>query len=429
MTLTRAGRVGGIVAFVTLLTVAFFMGNQRLAFADPGDIPTDPLPNECSDGIDNDGDGLMDFVPLFGDPGCDDIFDASEGSGGGGGGSGPIPSESPACSDGIDNDNDGLIDWAPNNGGDPDCGTPTSDSESPAPGGGGSTPACSDGVDNDNDGKVDSVDPGCSSAEDTDETDPTGGGDGGSNPGGGNSGGAARACEDSIDNDGDSLIDMNDPGCSEPGDTDESSGGSGGGGGGGSSTAAATSTGEVLGTSTTTEAVAACDTYLTAFIRFGGKNDTEQVSRLQKVLKDFEGASVEENGSYDRATLDAVHAFQTKYADEILKPWGIAKSTGFVYLTTRKKINEIRCENKETFPLTEEEQKKIEEAKGETSSMVAVVTAAVVKPAAIEAETKDKEEAKKDTSQAKTGSKSEEVEESGIRKVWDFLGRLFNRGR
>jgi hypothetical protein len=33
-------------------------------------------------------------------------------------------------------------------------------------------PACSDKIDNDNDGKIDAADPGCSSATDTDETDP-----------------------------------------------------------------------------------------------------------------------------------------------------------------------------------------------------------------------------------------------------------------
>ena len=37
--------------------------------------------------------------------------------------------------------------------------------------------------------------------------------------------------------------------------------------------------------------------------------------------------------------------------------------------------------------------------------------------------------AQKDTPSIKKEAKNEEVDESGLRKVWDFLGRLFNRGR
>jgi hypothetical protein len=56
-------------------------------------------------------------------------------------------------------------------------------------------PACSDGLDNDGDGKIDyPADPGCSSAADTNETDPP-------------------ACSNGIDDDGDGLSDSNDPSC------------------------------------------------------------------------------------------------------------------------------------------------------------------------------------------------------------------------
>jgi len=54
--------------------------------------PLGPRP-QCSDGIDNDGDGFIDYPN---DPGC-----ASPTS----------PTESPACQDGIDNDGDGGIDF------------------------------------------------------------------------------------------------------------------------------------------------------------------------------------------------------------------------------------------------------------------------------------------------------------------------------
>ncbi len=66
--------------------------------------------------------------------------------------------------------------------------------------------ACSDGVDNDNDGLTDLNDPGCSNSQDNDETDPI-------NP---------VACSDGIDNDSDGLIDYpNDLGCLAAGDTSE----------------------------------------------------------------------------------------------------------------------------------------------------------------------------------------------------------------
>jgi glucose/arabinose dehydrogenase len=48
----------------------------------------------------------------------------------------------PACSDGIDNDGDGLVDYPA----DPGCASPTSTMENPA---------CQDGIDNDGDGKID----------------------------------------------------------------------------------------------------------------------------------------------------------------------------------------------------------------------------------------------------------------------------------
>ena len=72
---------------------------------------------------------------------------------------------SPACSDGQDNDGDGLTDHPA----DPGCtsGSDTDETDPPP------APACSDGQDNDGDGLTDHpADPGCVSVSDTDETDP-----------------------------------------------------------------------------------------------------------------------------------------------------------------------------------------------------------------------------------------------------------------
>jgi hypothetical protein len=104
---------------------------------------------QCSDGVDNDGDGRTDFPD---DPGCSSAADDSEGGSGG-----------TQCSDGVDNDGDGRIDF-PN---DPGCASAADDSEA-----GDGSPQCSDGIDNDGDGKVDFPnDPQCSSAQDDSEAD------------------------------------------------------------------------------------------------------------------------------------------------------------------------------------------------------------------------------------------------------------------
>ena len=55
-------------------------------------------PAQCADGIDNDGDGLVDRQ----DPGCTSESDVSEGS---------AAVAVAQCADGIDNNGDGLTDW------------------------------------------------------------------------------------------------------------------------------------------------------------------------------------------------------------------------------------------------------------------------------------------------------------------------------
>lgn len=71
--------------------------------------------------------------------------------------SNPFP-ENPACSDGIDNDGDGLIDF----GEDPDCLSPEDDSEEDREEGDEEAlNECVDGIDNDLDGYIDGDDPGC----------------------------------------------------------------------------------------------------------------------------------------------------------------------------------------------------------------------------------------------------------------------------
>ena len=129
----------------------------------------------CADGLDNDGDGLIDFPA---DPGCASAGDNDE--------------TDVECSDGLDNDGDGDIDFP----GDLECSSPNDTTE-------GGAPQCSDGVDNDGDGQVDGADPHCDSPSDRTEKD-------------------FGPCSDGIDNDMDGQIDFpNDPGCDSVMDTDE----------------------------------------------------------------------------------------------------------------------------------------------------------------------------------------------------------------
>lgn len=143
----------------------------------------------CSDGIDNDGDGFIDYPA---DTQCwgpydrfEDHFHLA-----------PNDSPNPQCDDGIDNDHDGFIDWM----NDPECSlNPTRFFESFA--------QCSNGIDDDGDGFVDyPADPNCTSLNDPTEQ--------------------VSQCADGIDNDGDGLIDFgsgatNDKGCDSIEDNNE----------------------------------------------------------------------------------------------------------------------------------------------------------------------------------------------------------------
>ena len=121
--------------------------------------------NACEDGLDGDGDGLIDHPD---DPGCFGPADRNE--------------EAP-CSDGIDNDGDGSVDFPA----DPGCFAAYSSTENPQ---------CSDGIDNNDDADIDYPnDAGCVAAFDQHEQ---------------------STCADGLDNDGDGLFDhQEDPDCPE----------------------------------------------------------------------------------------------------------------------------------------------------------------------------------------------------------------------
>jgi len=84
----------------------------------------------CSDGLDDDADGDVDWPA---DTGCRGADDASERF---------------ACEDQLDDDGDGLVDWPL----DPGCAISVADDESPQ---------CQNGLDDDGDGLADAADPQC----------------------------------------------------------------------------------------------------------------------------------------------------------------------------------------------------------------------------------------------------------------------------
>ena len=168
---------------------------------------------QCQDGIDNDGDGVSDLL----DPGCANNQDNNEGD------------KTTQCQDKIDNDGDGAIDY-PN---DYSCSTPQDNDEANP------RSQCQNGIDDDGDGVVDLLDPGCAGNQDNNEGDKTtqcqdridNDGDGavdypadaGCQSATDNNEGDFKAqCQDGIDNDGDGTMDYpNDPGCSNLQDNDE----------------------------------------------------------------------------------------------------------------------------------------------------------------------------------------------------------------
>lgn len=105
-----------------------------------------------------------------------------------------------------------------------------------------------------------------------------------------------------------------------------------------------------------------CEEYLLEYIKLGEDNNSEEVTKLQIFLRDFEGfTELPVTGIYDQVTYDAVSEFQARYGDDVLTPWTHVSPTGYVYITTKKKINEIYCQRE--FPLSAEQEGEIEDFK------------------------------------------------------------------
>ncbi len=98
--------------------------------------------------------------------------------------------------------------------------------------------------------------------------------------------------------------------------------------------------------------------YLLEYLKIGQNNNPVEVRKLQVFLRDYEGfGNLAVSGFFDQATFDAVSVFQKKYGSDVLTPWGHEDSTGYVYITTKKKVNEIYCQK--AFPLTDSQTQEI----------------------------------------------------------------------
>lgn len=101
--------------------------------------------------------------------------------------------------------------------------------------------------------------------------------------------------------------------------------------------------------------------YLYDYLRKDLSNNPVEVKKLQVFLKTLEGFSnLQVTGVYDDATIAAVDAFQIRYAADVLSPWGYNGSTGtgYVYILTKKKVNEIYCHM--AFPVNTQQQSEID---------------------------------------------------------------------
>ncbi len=142
--------------------------------------------------------------------------------------------------------------------------------------------------------------------------------------------------------------------CSTAVEVREMSGGGGGSAQAGIVAGASISTeseSQVLGVTTSNQ----CDLYLTEYMKSGQVNDVLQVTKLQTFLNE-QGFITPYTGVFDITTENNVKAFQQVYSSEILLPWVAVDPSydltpsGYVFKTTRWKINDMKCPGIQAFP-------------------------------------------------------------------------------
>ncbi|MDD5050805.1 MAG: Ig-like domain-containing protein [Candidatus Pacebacteria bacterium] len=118
-----------------------------------------------------------------------------------------------------------------------------------------------------------------------------------------------------------------------------SSGGSSGGGGGGKAHALSN---PVFCTS---------NIYPTKLIKFGVKNDPEQVKLLERYLNAFENAKLPVNGVYSKDDMSAFILWQKKYVPEVLRPSVKINEEGYVATASLTKLKTLFLAKCKPFPV------------------------------------------------------------------------------
>jgi hypothetical protein len=91
----------------------------------------------------------------------------------------------------------------------------------------------------------------------------------------------------------------------------------------------------------TSETTLSCPVF-TKYLKLGNKlNDSEEVKKWQTFLNKYENEKLPITGFYGNLTFNAIKRFQSKYTDNVLKPWGLSKPTGYTYQSTRWMGNDI----------------------------------------------------------------------------------------
>jgi sugar lactone lactonase YvrE len=81
--------------------------------------------------------------------------------------------------------------------------------------------------------------------------------------------------------------------------------------------------------------------FLSKPVRYSYANNPEDVKLLERFLNTYENANLIVDGIYSQSDYLTVIAWQEKYASEILKPWGLTKGTGYVFITSLRKIQKV----------------------------------------------------------------------------------------
>ena len=80
--------------------------------------------------------------------------------------------------------------------------------------------------------------------------------------------------------------------------------------------------------------------YFTGYEKQG--DTSAEVAKIKTFLNNTQGEKLDiTSGTFDSALFDAVKRFQTKYASNVLIPWGRSIATGWWYESTEKKANDL----------------------------------------------------------------------------------------